>query len=103
MATTTAVQPTRRGRPTSAETAEVDERVREAAIELFLEHGFDGTSMAAVARAARITKRTLYARYPTTTHQSGSAQYSARGPTTRGAARCSICGPKRRGKMHRLL
>jgi len=33
-------------------------------METFLEHGFDGTTMEAVARAAGITKRTLYARYP---------------------------------------
>jgi AcrR family transcriptional regulator len=38
--------------------------LRRAAVETFLDHGFDGTTMEAVARAAGITKRTLYARYP---------------------------------------
>jgi AcrR family transcriptional regulator len=37
--------------------------LREAALDVFLKHGFAGTTMEAVARAAGITKRTLYARY----------------------------------------
>jgi AcrR family transcriptional regulator len=32
-------------------------------VDIFLEYGFEATSMEAVARAAGITKRTLYARY----------------------------------------
>ena len=51
------------GRPTQAESAQLEERLRKAAVEAFLEHGFDGTTMEEVARAAGITKRTLYARY----------------------------------------
>lgn len=51
------------GRPTLAEAAELEERLRKAAVEAFLEHGFDGTTMEAVASAAGISKRTLYARY----------------------------------------
>ena len=54
---------TRRGRPTHAEAKELDRQLREAAVATFLEHGYDGTTMEAVARAAGITKRTLYARY----------------------------------------
>ena len=54
----------RSGRPTRAESAQLEERLRRAALESFLEHGFDGTTMEAVARAAGIAKRTLYARYP---------------------------------------
>src|SRR5438874_443105 len=34
--------------------------VLDAAFELFLEHGYDGTSMEAVARAAGITKPVVY-------------------------------------------
>ncbi len=56
--------PTRRGRPTHAEAKELEERLREAAVAVFLEHGYDGTTMESVATAAGITKRTLYARYP---------------------------------------
>lgn len=51
-------------RPTREESAELDELVRKAAVATFLEHGFNGTTMEAVARAAGITRATLYARYP---------------------------------------
>jgi AcrR family transcriptional regulator len=54
----------RPGRPTQAETERLDEQLREAAVAAFLEHGYDGTSMEAIARAAGITKQTLYSRYP---------------------------------------
>jgi TetR/AcrR family transcriptional regulator, mexJK operon transcriptional repressor len=56
--------PTRRGRPTHAEAKELEERLREAAVAIFLQSGYDGATMEAVADAAGITKRTLYARYP---------------------------------------
>jgi TetR/AcrR family transcriptional regulator, mexJK operon transcriptional repressor len=52
------------GRPTQAEAARLDERLRKAAIETFLAHGFDAATMEAIAHAAGITKRTLYARFP---------------------------------------
>ena len=55
---------TRRGRPTQAEAKELHEKLREAAIATFLEYGYDATTMEAIAQAAGITKRTLYARYP---------------------------------------
>jgi AcrR family transcriptional regulator len=38
--------------------------VLDAAFELFLEHGYDGTSMDAVARAIGVTKPVVYACYP---------------------------------------
>jgi AcrR family transcriptional regulator len=41
----------------------LEARVRDAALDLFLEHGFDGTTMDAVAASAGVTKRTLYAKY----------------------------------------
>jgi TetR/AcrR family transcriptional regulator, mexJK operon transcriptional repressor len=53
----------RPGRPTQAEAERLDEQLREAAVETFLEHGYDGASMEAIARAAGITKQTLYSRY----------------------------------------
>ena len=56
--------PSRRGRPTQAQAKALDERLRTAAVSIFLENGYDGTTMEAVADAAGITKRTLYARYP---------------------------------------
>jgi AcrR family transcriptional regulator len=54
----------RLGRPTQTESLELVERLREAALGLFLDRGFDATTMDAVARQASITRRTLYARYP---------------------------------------
>jgi TetR/AcrR family transcriptional repressor of mexJK operon len=57
-------QRTRTGRPTRAEAAKLEDRLRQAAVETFLANGFDGTTMEAVARAAGVTKRTLYAKYP---------------------------------------
>ena len=55
---------TRRGRPTQAEAEALNLRVRQAAVDAFLESGYAGTSMDAIARAAGITRKTLYARYP---------------------------------------
>src|ERR1700754_3035039 len=55
---------TRRGRPTHAEARQLDLAVREAAVAAFLEMGYAGASMEAIAKAAGITKRSLYARYP---------------------------------------
>jgi AcrR family transcriptional regulator len=54
----------RTGRPTRAAAAELDDRLRRAAVDTFLDRGFDGTTMEAVASAAGISKRTLYAKYP---------------------------------------
>lgn len=54
----------RPGRPTQAEIAQLDEQLREVAVATFLEYGYDGTSMEAIAKAAHITKQTLYSRYP---------------------------------------
>lgn len=57
--------PTRRtGRPTAEQSAQLDADVHECALQLFLERGFDGTSMDDVARAAGTTKQSLYARFP---------------------------------------
>jgi TetR/AcrR family transcriptional repressor of mexJK operon len=55
---------TRRGRPTHDEAKQLDQRVREAAVEIFLESGYAGASMDGIARAAGITRKSLYARYP---------------------------------------
>ena len=52
------------GRPTAAEAAQLEERLHKAALEEFLERGFEGATMEGVARAAGISKRTLYLRYP---------------------------------------
>jgi TetR/AcrR family transcriptional regulator, mexJK operon transcriptional repressor len=54
---------TRGGRPTKAAAAQRDERLLEIAAQMFMEHGFDGTSMERLAETAMIGKATLYARY----------------------------------------
>jgi TetR/AcrR family transcriptional repressor of mexJK operon len=41
----------------------IEHRLREAALEAFVENGFEATTMEAVANAAGITRRTLYAKY----------------------------------------
>ncbi|OHV30398.1 MULTISPECIES: TetR/AcrR family transcriptional regulator [Pseudofrankia] len=53
-----------RGRPTATEAAALNEQLRRAAVDVFLEQGYERTTMETVAQAAGITKRTLYARYP---------------------------------------
>ena len=53
----------RGGRPKAGEAEQRNERLVRTAGEMFMQFGFDGTSMEAVARAARISKRTLYGRY----------------------------------------
>jgi TetR/AcrR family transcriptional regulator, mexJK operon transcriptional repressor len=58
------VATTRRGRPTQAEAKKLAQKLRKAAVATFVKHGYDGTTMGAIARAAGITRRTLYARYP---------------------------------------
>ncbi|MBH0778453.1 TetR/AcrR family transcriptional regulator C-terminal domain-containing protein [Nocardia bovistercoris] len=55
---------TRRGRPTHAESSALRRQLREAAVTVFLDKGYDAATMEAIAAAAGITKRTLYARYP---------------------------------------
>lgn len=51
-------------RPTLEESAALDDVIRDAAIATFLDHGFNGATMDAIARVARVTRATLYARYP---------------------------------------
>jgi TetR/AcrR family transcriptional repressor of mexJK operon len=51
------------GRPTREEAARREARIVEAAMQLFIERGFDATSIDAVAEAAGVSKPTLYARY----------------------------------------
>ncbi len=51
------------GRPSHDEAMKRDERLIEIAASMFMERGFEGTSIDAVAEAASIGKATLYARY----------------------------------------
>src|ERR1700686_3390786 len=59
-------RPARRGsggRPTREEAARRDARLLEVATKLFMERGFDCTSIDAVAETAGVSKPTVYARY----------------------------------------
>jgi TetR/AcrR family transcriptional regulator, mexJK operon transcriptional repressor len=51
------------GRPTREEAEARDVRLLDVATRLFMERGFDGTSIDAVAEAAGVSKPTVYARY----------------------------------------
>jgi TetR/AcrR family transcriptional repressor of mexJK operon len=51
------------GRPTREEAQRRDARLLDVATRLFMERGFEGTSIDAVAEAAGVSKPTLYARY----------------------------------------
>ncbi|TWB08693.1 TetR family transcriptional regulator [Nitrospirillum amazonense] len=65
--TTTTQAPRQRtgaGRPTQAQVRAIDVAILEAATGIFLTAGYSGASMEAVAETARVSKGTLYARYP---------------------------------------
>ncbi|KWV57429.1 TetR family transcriptional regulator [Bradyrhizobium macuxiense] len=57
------VPKSRGGRPTRDAAIERDQRLIEVATRLFLDRGFDATSIDAVAEAARVSKPTVYAQY----------------------------------------
>jgi AcrR family transcriptional regulator len=56
-------QPRRGGRPSRAEAQQLGERILDAATYLFVSHGYGATSIEAIARRARISKRTFYYRF----------------------------------------
>jgi AcrR family transcriptional regulator len=53
----------RRGRPPKKLEGEVDERILDAALKIFLKRGFEGASIDEIAVAARAGKPTIYARF----------------------------------------
>jgi AcrR family transcriptional regulator len=53
-----------RGRPTSEQAARLDLSIKEAALDVFLDQGFERAKMDRIAERAGTTKATLYARYP---------------------------------------
>lgn len=56
-------RPRRPGRPTTVESAELETRLIDAAQAVFTKDGYARATMDGVARAAGITRKTLYARY----------------------------------------
>ena len=61
-----AISTTRRGagRPTPDQAEERRGELLDAALDLFLEHGFELTTIEMIAARINMTKRTVYARYP---------------------------------------
>lgn len=53
------------GRPPRNRAGEVDDRILDAARQVFLKHGLGGASIDEIARLARAGKPTIYARFPT--------------------------------------
>lgn len=58
-----ATSPARGGRPTREQAAERHRALLEKAMEMFLERGFDHTTIRDVAAAIGMTRKTVYARY----------------------------------------
>jgi AcrR family transcriptional regulator len=62
----TAIEPRRaRGRPTAGDLQELEARLVRVARQCFLADGYGATSMNAIAKVARVSKGTLYARFST--------------------------------------
>lgn len=57
----------RPGRPAKHQARDIEQAILEAATDLFMKEGF-AASMDSVASSARVSKRTLYERYPSKTH-----------------------------------
>src|ERR1700739_3142243 len=55
--------PGRGGRPSREEAGQLQIRILDAATELLLSEGYGATSIEAVARRARVSKRTFYHRF----------------------------------------
>ncbi len=55
--------PRRGGRPSRTAAEALGERILDVATQLFLSHGYGATSIEAVARRARVSKRTFYHRF----------------------------------------
>ena len=53
----------RSGRPTREQAAKLDLEIREAALRVFLDHGYEGALVGTIAAADGTTRATLYARY----------------------------------------
>jgi AcrR family transcriptional regulator len=66
----------RPGRPRSAE---ADDAILDAAMELFAEHGYDALSVEGVAAHAGVAKTTIYRRYPTKLELVMAAIHCAKG------------------------
>jgi AcrR family transcriptional regulator len=55
--------PRAKGRPSLQQASEIDQAIRDAAVAVLLEHG-EAATLNAVAHAAGLSRKTVYARYP---------------------------------------
>lgn len=55
--------PRSKGRPTKEETAGIQDKILDVAAAFFFEDGYGATSIEAIAKQARIAKRTIYSRF----------------------------------------
>src|SRR4029453_9820135 len=62
-ATDSAAALRRGGRPSRTQSEQLGARILDAATHLFLTHGYGATSIEAIARQARVSKRTFYHRF----------------------------------------
>ncbi len=53
-----------RGRPRPEDLIAIESELLEVALRQFLQHGYGGTSMTQIVKAAGVSKSTLYSRYP---------------------------------------
>ncbi len=58
------VQRRPRGRPRLEDVAQIETRLLDVSLDEFVEHGYGGTSLTRIVKAAGISKTTLYARFP---------------------------------------
>jgi TetR/AcrR family transcriptional repressor of mexJK operon len=65
------------GRPTSEQAEARHGELLDAALDLFLEHGFELTTIEMIAARINMTKRTVYARYPDKASRYRAADRSA--------------------------
>jgi AcrR family transcriptional regulator len=56
--------PRPRGRPKAEDVEELERRLISVARQIFIERGYGAASMASIAQVARVSKNTLYARFP---------------------------------------
>lgn len=57
------IEANRRGRPTAEQRKQRRERMLQRSLPVFLEHGYQGATLAELARASGVTKRTIYTDY----------------------------------------
>lgn len=82
-----------RGRPRLADVARIETRLLDIALKEFLAHGYGGTSLTQIVRAAGISKTTLYTRYSSKENLFRAIMHRQIGALSAAAALRSPTGP----------